>query len=34
MDDLQHQPIEVPDDFQSDNDDRPSRSRKIGRAHV
>ena len=31
MDDLQHQPIEVPDDFQSDNDDRPSRSRRGNR---
>lgn len=33
MDDLQHQPIEVPDDFQSDNDDRPSRSRRGNRGH-
>ena len=33
MDDLQHQPIEVPDDFQSDNDDRPSRSRRGNRDH-
>ena len=31
MDKLQHQPIEVPDDFQSDNDDRPSRSRRGNR---
>ena len=33
MDDLQPQPIEVPDDFQSDNDDRPSRSRRGNRGH-
>ncbi len=33
MDDLQHQPIEVPDDFQSDDDDRPSRSRRGNRGH-
>ena len=33
MDKLQHQPIEVPDDFQSDNDDRPSRSRRGNRGH-
>ncbi|WP_418126957.1 penicillin-binding protein PBP2A [Streptococcus parasuis] len=33
MDDLQHQPIEVPDDFQSNNDDRPSRSRRGNRGH-
>ena len=33
MDDLQHQPIEVPDDFQSDNDDRPSRSCRGNRGH-
>lgn len=33
MDDLQHQPIEVPDDFQSENDDRPSRSRRGNRGH-
>ncbi|HFU4492338.1 TPA: penicillin-binding protein PBP2A [Streptococcus suis] len=33
MDDLQHQPIEVPDDFQSDNDDRPSLSRRGNRGH-
>ncbi len=25
MDDLQHQPIEVPEDFQIDHEDRPSR---------
>ncbi len=27
MDDLQHQPIEVPEDFQIDHEDRPSRRR-------
>ena len=33
MDELQSQPIEVPDVIQFDNDDRPSRSRRGNRGH-
>lgn len=34
MDDLQHQPIEVPEDFQIDYEDRPSRRRRGNRGSV
>ncbi|CYY11783.1 penicillin-binding protein PBP2A [Streptococcus suis] len=34
MDDLQHQPIEVPEDFQIDYEDRPSRRRRGNRDSV
>ncbi|HFI0401035.1 TPA: penicillin-binding protein PBP2A [Streptococcus suis] len=34
MDDLQHQPIEVPEDFQIDQEDRPSRRRRGNRGSV
>ncbi|HEL2328442.1 penicillin-binding protein PBP2A [Streptococcus suis] len=34
MDDLQHQPIEVPEDFQIDNEDQPSRRRRGNRGSV
>ncbi|HEM4924554.1 TPA: penicillin-binding protein [Streptococcus suis] len=34
MDDLQHQPIEVPEDFQIDYDDRPSRRRRGNRGSI
>ncbi|WP_449456823.1 penicillin-binding protein PBP2A [Streptococcus suis] len=34
MDDLQHQPIEVPEDFQIDSEDRPSRRRRGNRGSV
>ncbi|HEL1796033.1 penicillin-binding protein PBP2A [Streptococcus suis] len=34
MDDLQHQPIEVPEDFQIDHEDRPSRRRRGNRGSV
>ncbi|MBL1124845.1 penicillin-binding protein [Streptococcus suis] len=34
MDDLQHQPIEVPEDFQIDHEDRPSRHRRGNRGSV
>lgn len=34
MDDLQHQPVEVPEDFQIDYEDRPSRRRRGNRGSV
>ncbi|HEL2217496.1 TPA: penicillin-binding protein [Streptococcus suis] len=34
MDDLQHQPIEVPEDFQIDHEDRPSRRSRGNRGSV
>ncbi|MFM0601111.1 penicillin-binding protein PBP2A [Streptococcus suis] len=34
MDDLQYQPIEVPEDFQIDHEDRPSRRRRGNRGSV
>ncbi|HEM3438531.1 penicillin-binding protein PBP2A [Streptococcus suis] len=34
MDDLQHQPIEVPEDFQIDHEDRPSRHRRGNRGSI
>ncbi|MDE1692888.1 penicillin-binding protein PBP2A [Streptococcus suis] len=34
MDDLQHQPIEVPEDFQIDQEERPSRRRRGNRGSV
>ncbi|HEM3629839.1 TPA: penicillin-binding protein [Streptococcus suis] len=34
MDDLQHQPIEVPEDFQIDHEDRPSRRRRGNRGSI
>ncbi|MEI4335585.1 penicillin-binding protein PBP2A [Streptococcus suis] len=34
MDDLQHQPIEVPEDFQIDQEERPSRRRRGNRGSI
>ncbi|HHT7813257.1 TPA: penicillin-binding protein PBP2A [Streptococcus suis] len=34
MDDLQHQPIEVPEDFRIDHEDRPSRRRRGNRGSI
>ncbi len=34
MDDLQHQPIEVPEDFQIDHEDRPSRRHRGNRGSI